>query len=115
MLRRLIPQEYDFFDHFEKAAGHTVSAAKLLLKLTENYGDADPIARELQEVEHACDEVAHTTMDQLNKTFVTPLDREDIHAVILTIDDVVDMINASANRMAFFGIEKPTVHAVNMA
>src|SRR5436309_9047758 len=115
MLRRLIPQEYDFFDHFEKAAGHAVAASKLLLKLTESFGDADPIARELEEVEHACDEVAHVTMDQLNKTFVTPLDREDIHAIILRIDDVVDLTNASANRMAFFGIDKPSVHSVNMA
>ena len=115
MLRRLIPQEYNFFDHFDKAAGYAVTAGKLLLKLTENYGDADPIARELEEVEHACDEVAHTTMDQLNKSFITPLDREDIHAIILRIDDVVDLTNASANRLAFFGIEKSTPHAVNMA
>src|SRR5436309_8145475 len=115
MLRRLIPQEYDFFDHFEKAAGYAVAAGKLLLKLTENYGDADPIARELGEVEHACDDVAHATMDHLNKTFVTPLDREDIHSIILRIDDVVDLTNSAAGRMAFFGIDKPTVHAVNMA
>ena len=115
MLRRLIPQEYDFFDYFNKAAGHAVTASKLLLKLTENYGDADPIARELSEVEHACDDVAHTTMDHLNKSFVTPLDREDIHAIILRIDDVVDLTNAAAGRMAFFGIEAPTSHAVNMA
>jgi len=115
MLRRLIPQEYDFFKYFDEAAAHAVTASKLLLKLTENYGDADPIARELDAVEHACDDVAHNTMDALNKTFVTPLDREDIHAIILRIDDVVDLTNAAANRMAFFGIEKPTPHAVNMA
>ena len=115
MLRRLIPQEYDFFEYFDQATGHAVAAAKLLLKLTENYADADPIARELNEVEHACDDVAHKTMDHLNKSFITPLDREDIHAIILRIDDVVDLINASANRLTFFGVEKPTTHAVNMA
>lgn len=115
MLRRWIPQEYDFFDSFEKATQHAVSAAKLLLKLTENYADADPIARELNAVEHACDDVAHKTMDQLNKSFITPLDREDIHVMILRIDDVVDLTNAAANRLAFFGIKAPTPHAVNMA
>jgi uncharacterized protein Yka (UPF0111/DUF47 family) len=115
MLRRLIPQEYAFFDYFDSAASHAVTASKLLLKLTENYGDADPIARELDAVEHACDDIAHTTMDHLNKSFVTPLDREDIHAIILRIDDVVDLTNAAANRMAFFGIERPTPHAINMA
>ena len=115
MLRRLIPQEYDFFDYFDQAASHAVTAAKLLLKLTENYTDADPIARELDAVEHACDEVTHTTMDRLNKSFITPLDREDIHSLILRIDDVVDLTNAAANRMAFFGAGKPTAHAINMA
>lgn len=53
MLRGLIPQEYDFFESFDRAAGQAVNAAGLLLKLTENYADADPIARELNEVEHA--------------------------------------------------------------
>jgi uncharacterized protein Yka (UPF0111/DUF47 family) len=115
MLRRLIPQEYNFFDYFDKAASHAVTAGKLLLRLAENYGDADPIARELNAIEHACDEVAHDTMDRLNKSFITPLDREDIHAIILRIDDVVDLTNSAAGRMAFFGIEQPTTHAINMA
>lgn len=115
MLRHLIPQEHDFFGHFEKAAAHAVTASKLLLRICEDYQNADPLARELKEVEHACDEVAHQAMDDLNQTFITPLDREDIHAIILRMDDVVDLINASANRMAFFGIDKPTPYATNMA
>jgi len=115
MLKRLIPQEYDFFEWFDQAATHAVSAAKLLLKLTEHYADADPIARELNSIEHACDDVAHRTMEQLNKSFITPLDREDIHVMILRIDDVVDLTNAAANRMTFFGIEKPTQYSVNLA
>lgn len=115
MFRRLIPQEYDFFTYFDGAAAHAVEAARLLLKLTENFADADLIARELKAVEHACDDVAHTTMERLNQTFVTPLDREDIHEIILRIDDVVDMTNAAANSMAFFGIEKTTPHAINLA
>src|SRR5580700_10236130 len=115
MLRRLIPQEYDFFESFDRAAAQAVMAARLLLKLTENFGDADPLARELNEVEHTCDDVAHRTIDQLNKSFITPLDREDIHVMILRIDDVVDLINAAANRLAFFGIQKPTQHSVNLA
>ena len=115
MLKRLLPQEYEFYDYFEQAADHAVEAARLLLKLTENYRDADPLARELGELEHRCDEVAHTTMDRLNKTFITPLDREDIHVLILRIDDVVDLTNAAANRMTFFRIQKPTPHAINLA
>jgi len=115
MLKQLIPQVYDFFESFDQAARHAVSAAKLLLRLTEHYADADPIARELNGIEHACDDVAHRTMEQLNKSFITPLDREDIHVMILRIDDVVDLTNAAANRLAFFGIQKPTQHSVNLA
>lgn len=115
MLRALIPQEFDFFACFDKAAQEAVTAAKLLQKMTENYADADPIAREIEAVEHRCDEVTHEAMDRLNKVFITPLDREDIHAIIIRLDDVVDLIHASSSRMAFLAIEKPTPHAINMA
>ena len=115
MLRQLIPQEYDFFDSFGRAADEAVKAGKLLLKLTEHFADADLIARELTAVEHACDDVAHKTMERLNKSFITPIDREDIHVLILRIDDVVDLTNAAANRMTFFKIRQPTPHAINLA
>ena len=115
MFKRFIPQEFDFFDCFNKAAQEAVVAAKLLLKMTENYGDADPIAREIEAVEHRCDDITHTAMDRLNKVFITPLDREDIHAIIIRLDDVVDLIHASSSRMAFLHIEKPTPHSINMA
>jgi predicted phosphate transport protein (TIGR00153 family) len=115
MLRRLIPQEYDFFTSFEQSTAQVVVAAKLLLKLTENYADADPIAREIEAIEHACDEITHNALDKLNKVFITPLDREDIHAIIIRLDDVVDLINTAAGRMAFLDIGQPTPFAVNMA
>ncbi len=116
MLKRLfLPQEYQYYDYFEQASDYTVGAARLLLKLTENYQDADPIARELGALEHACDDVAHKIMESLNKSFITPLDREDIHSMIVRIDDVVDLTNAAANRMTFFKIGTPTPYAVNLA
>lgn len=115
MLRRLIPQEHDFFKGFEEAATESVRAAKLLLRLTENYQDADLLAREIEAIEHACDDITHGALDRLNKVFITPLDREDIHAIVIRIDDVVDMINTSAGRMAFLNIGTPTTHSINMA
>jgi hypothetical protein len=115
MWKNLLPQEHLFFDLFEQAADYAVEAAKLLLRMTENYADADLLAREIEAVEHACDEVTHKTMDRLNKSFITPIDREDIHAFIVKLDDVVDLIQATANRLAFFRIDKPTPHAINLA
>ena len=115
MWKKFLPQEHLFFDLFEQAADYSVEAAKLLLRMTENYADADLLAREIEAVEHACDEVTHETMDRLNKSFITPIDREDIHAFIVKLDDVVDLIQATANRLAFFKIDKPTPYAVNLA
>ena len=115
MFQFLMPQEFDFFKCFEEAAQEAVHAAQLLLKMTENYRDADPIAREIEAVEHRCDEITHQAMDRLNKVFITPLDREDIHALIIRLDDVVDLIHASSSRMAFMHIDKPTTHSINMA
>ena len=115
MLQFLIPREFDFFACFEKAAAEAVEAAKKLQKLTENYQDADLLAREIDAIEHSCDEITHSAVDQLNKVFITPLDREDIHTIIIRLDDVVDLINTSAGRMAFLDIGQPTAHSVNMA
>ena len=70
MFKFLMPQEFDFFRCFEQAAQESVNAAQLLLKMTENYGDADPIAREIEAVEHRCDEITHQAMDRLNKVFI---------------------------------------------
>ncbi len=116
MLKRfLVPQEHQFYDLFEQAADYAVEAANLLVKLTENYKDADPLSRELGALEHNCDEVAHTVMDRLNKTFITPFDREDIHDMIVTLDDVVDFIEVAAGRMTLYKIDQPTPYAVNLA
>jgi len=115
MLKRLIPRQYDFFASFSEAADLALQAAQLLLKMVENYQDADPIAREIKAIEHACDQTTHTALEQLNKVFITPLDREDILLLVIRLDDVVDLINASANHMAFFNIGQPTAAALNIA
>jgi uncharacterized protein len=115
MFARLLPQEHDFFDMFEAAADHAVEAAQLLLKLTQNYHDADLLAHELHALEHACDDIAHQAIAKLNTTFITPFDREDIHEMILKLDDVVDLINASGKRLALYNIGQPTPHAINLA
>ena len=115
MFRRLLPQEYEFYDLFEEAADHAVSASKLLLRLTQDYSEADPLVREIEAVEHACDDVVRKALERLNKCFITPLDREDIHELILTLDDVADLIDVSASRMLMFHVSQPTTLAINLA
>jgi hypothetical protein len=115
MINQLLPKKNEFYDYFGEAADLSVDASQTLLRLVQNSQDPDPISRQLKTLEHQCDEVTHRTMDLLNKTFITPLDREDIHELILKIDDVVDLINASGGRITFFQVGAPTGHAVRLA
>ena len=115
MWKRLIPQEYEFFGLFNEAADVALRSAKVLVRMTENYVDADPLARELKALEHEGDRVASTTILRLNKSFITPFDREDIHSLILKMDDVTDLINVTATRMVLFNVGQATPHAVNLA
>ena len=92
MINQLLPKKNQFYDFFSQAADLSVEAAKVLQELVAQDTDRAPLARRLKEIEHQCDEVAHATMELLNKTFITPLDREDIHELILKLDDVVDLL-----------------------
>lgn len=103
----LIPREEKFFDLFEQAARYMVEAARVLHTIPTDYANLRTHVDRIGSIEHACDEVAHTTLDSLEKTFITPLDREDIHEVIVRLDDVVDMINTSATRFTMFRVTQP--------
>ena len=116
MINQLLPKQNQFYDLFSEAGEMTVEAAKVLLKMLESTAnDFDSLARELRELEHACDDVTHRTITLLNRTFITPLDREDIHELILKIDDVVDLITASGSRFVYFKVGHGTPHAIRLA
>ena len=112
---RLLPKDETFFDLFEKAAGNAHKAAKLLVDLFDHYEDVADKVRQIKNVEHAGDQLTHHTIERLNKTFITPIDREDIHELICRIDDVVDFIDTAVNRMLVYKIPKPTDDAKALA
>lgn len=101
---RLLPREETFFDLFTQAAGNTVAAARLLLDLLEDYTDVERKAEALKALEDKGDDLTHTIIDRLNRTFITPLDREDIFALAKQMDDVLDWIEASSARMVVYKI-----------
>jgi predicted phosphate transport protein (TIGR00153 family) len=103
----LIPREEQFFDLLEQAASYMVEAARVLHTLSTDFAHLKAHIDRIGGIEHACDEVAHITLDRLEQTFITPLDREDIHALIVRLDDVVDMINTSATRFTMFRVSQP--------
>jgi len=112
---RLLPREEKFFDLFEQQAGHIVSAARVLEEMTLEYGSAKEKAERVKDLEHAGDTLTHEIVRRLNTTFVTPIDREDIYALGCRLDDVLDLIDAVADRLVLYKIDTPTEGSVAMA
>ena len=112
---RLIPREVRFFDLFEQQSTHIINAAALLHDLVHNFGDARAKVHLIKEIEHAGDLVTHEIVKRLNTTFITPLDREDIHALATRLDDVLDYIEAAAERLVVYRIKEPTSASRAMA
>lgn len=105
MLSRFMPREEKFFDLFEEMAANMVEAAKALEAMLADMSHAEHHAAKVKDIEHKCDELTHRTMDALHKTFITPLDREDIRGLISSMDDVVDFIDAVAGRIFLYDLK----------
>jgi predicted phosphate transport protein (TIGR00153 family) len=112
---RLLPREEKFFDLFEQQAGHIMSAARVLEEMTLDYANAKAKAERVKDLEHAGDTLTHEIVRRLNTTFVTPIDREDIYALGSRLDDVLDLIDAVADRLLLYRIVAPTEGCVGMA
>ncbi|MBI3331238.1 MAG: DUF47 domain-containing protein [Candidatus Omnitrophica bacterium] len=104
MAFRLIPKEESFFDLFEQSAGILLNAAGLLVEATERFETLPENAKRLERLEHDGDQITHDIMARLNRTFITPIDREDVHRLASALDDVLDLIEASTERFVLFKI-----------
>jgi predicted phosphate transport protein (TIGR00153 family) len=102
---RLIPKEERFYDDFSAMALQIRHGAELLDQMMAPDRPIWDKADEIKEVEHKCDFLTHEIIQRLNRTFVTPLDREDIHALARSLDDVMDAIDASASIVRLYHIE----------
>jgi uncharacterized protein Yka (UPF0111/DUF47 family) len=101
----LLPKDTVFFDLFEEIARHVVSCAEHLRKLTKKFPDIAGEIQHIRDEEHAADQLAHKALDRLDRTFITPFDREDIHTLIGEMDDIVDNIDALAKRFPLFHVK----------
>lgn len=111
----LIPKEQAFFGQFEAAARNAHDAALAFADLCANYTDIERKVQKIKDLEHAGDRLTHETMTKLNQTFITPIDREDIHKLITRMDDVVDLIDTAVGRMMLYKIPQPTPEATQLA
>jgi len=111
----LVPQEREYFRLFSDFAANLDAAAQELVSLMTDFADAKGKARRILEHEHVGDKIVHDIIKKLNKTFVTPLDREDIYDLASTLDEILDSIEAAADMLLLYRIEKPTEHAIEQA
>jgi uncharacterized protein len=108
ILKFFVPKDHSFFPLFESDAKNLVKATELLKELmaSTEFGEHDRINKEIREVEHIGDDITIKTYEQLNKSFITPFDREDIHELTAHIDDVVDSINGISRRICLYKPKK---------
>ena len=111
----LIPREIAFFEMFQKAAHNMIEGSRLLKNMMEDFRNPVEQARRIKDNEHIGDGITHDIALKLNQTFITPLDREDIHGLASVLDDILDLVEAVADRFVVFKVAKPTETAIKLA
>lgn len=115
MLFNFFPNEFNFFDLFEKQVLYAVDAAKFFKEVVAKGKVDEAAIHKMQAIEHQGDEAAHTIINQLNKTFITPFDREDIHALVKELDNITDMINTIVSRLRVYKMNGVNENLVEFA
>jgi predicted phosphate transport protein (TIGR00153 family) len=111
----LLPKEEKYFELFNQLASHLTESAKLLQNLFSDFENRASYADKIKAVEHTCDVITHEIIKKLNQTFITPIDREDIHALASGLDDIVDAIEYTAKRVMLYHVSQSTEHARKMS
>ena len=103
----LVPQKREFFELYNRAAQNTVEISQRLVDLLERFPTGcDEILRDIKELEHEGDRLTHEVVDLLNRTFVTPFDRDDMYRLAGALDDVCDHVDESAGKIVGFGVRE---------
>ncbi len=103
-LQRFMPHDGDFFVLFQKQAENVVVGANAFVQMLEHYTGVPEQVQRIKAIEHNGDEITHQIFRKLNQTFITPFDREDIHQLCSTMDDVIDLIDAAASRFVLYRV-----------
>lgn len=115
MFGRFMPTEGKFFEIFNAHAKCLVSASRELELLMDNLADAEVHKQNVQVAEKAADKLTHEAIDLLHKTFITPLDRDEIHKLISTMDDVLDLMEDVATAISLYDVQAVTAEATELA
>jgi hypothetical protein len=112
---RFIPHETKFFEIFEEMASNVTDGARVLRGILQNFENVEAQVVKIKEIEHRGDDMTHAVMTKLNQTFITPFDREDIHRLASSLDDVLDFVNAAGQRLVLYKIRSASPAAVELA
>jgi predicted phosphate transport protein (TIGR00153 family) len=115
VLRKLLPQKTEFFDLFSEHAACSVEGAGLLREFLTATGDAEERAGRIRQVEHRADAICQRTMEMLHRSFITPIDRGDVHEISSRLDDIMDHIEATSQRVWLYDVGKATPESLEMA
>ncbi len=102
MFDRLLPKETSFFEYFEQHSKLSIEACRELNAIAANPSELLLHVNRIKEIEHQADDITHKCIDALHRTFITPIDRSDIHRLMKRLDDIVDSIDSAASRMAMY-------------
>lgn len=111
----LIPRETKFFRMFEDVSNNVIEGTRLLQDILRNPANMGPRIQQLQDLEHRGDDLTHAIITKLNQTFITPFDREDIHKLASSLDDVLDFANSAGTRLIVYNIADPPPAAADLA
>ncbi len=115
MFGRLMPTEGKFFDFFNEHADLCVKGAREMVALMTNFDDLEIRVHAIEAIEKQADKVTHNTIEMLHKTFITPLDREDIHQLIVRMDDILDLLEDAGQTISLYDIKAITPEAKRLA
>jgi uncharacterized protein len=105
---RLLPRDERYFERFTDMARRIHNSARILDSFFGGEAPVATVADQVKRLEHECDEISHEILRGIDRTFITPIDREDIHQLAVRLDDVIDLIDGTVRRLGLFKITKPT-------
>ena len=104
----VLPRDEKYFERFTEMAQRIHESAKILDQFFDKAAPVSTVADQIKRLEHECDEISHDILRGIDRTFITPIDREDIHRLAVRLDDVIDLIDGTVRRLSVFNISEPT-------
>ena len=112
---RLLPHDKSFFEFFEQQGRKTVEGCRALVEMIDRPADLETQAQRITHFEQECDDITHAVVESLHKTFITPLDRNDIYRLITKMDDIMDFVEAAADRISLYEVREMTADVGELA